>query len=85
MPDDRNVVTVSIGGRTLTRVRFAAYSDGIAGMLAQWQQLVGRLDNAAHHYGMEISRRSRRIIQLQFPPLLFLPIQKSDFTIVNYT
>ena len=39
--------TVSIGGRTITNLRFADYIDGLAGEEQKLTKLVERLDNAS--------------------------------------
>ena len=50
----RSEGTVSIGGRTITNLRFADDIDGLVGEEDQ-ANLVERLDNASAAYGMEIS------------------------------
>ena len=47
--------TVSIGGRTITNLRFADDIDGLAEEEEELAKLVGRLDKAPTAYGMEIS------------------------------
>ena len=47
--------TVSIGGRTITNLRFADDIDGLAGEKEELANLVERLDKASTAYGMEIS------------------------------
>ena len=47
--------TVSIGGRTITNLRFADDIDGLAGEEEELEKLVERLDEAFTGYGMEIS------------------------------
>ena len=47
--------TVSIGGRTITNLRFADDSDGLAGEEEEMANLIERLDKASTAYGMEIS------------------------------
>ena len=47
--------TVSIGGRTITNLRFADDTDGSAGEEKGLAKLVERLDKAFTAYGMEIS------------------------------
>ena len=48
-------VTVSIGGRTITNLRFADDIDGLAGEEEELANLVERLDKASTAYGMETS------------------------------
>ena len=47
--------TVSIGGRTITNLRFAEDIDGLAGEEEELAKLAERLDEASTAYGMEIS------------------------------
>ena len=47
--------TVSIGGRTITNIRFAADIDGLAGEEEELAKLVERLDKASTAYCMEVS------------------------------
>ena len=47
--------TVSIGGRTITNLRFAGDIDGLAGEEEELAKLVECLDEASTAYGMEIS------------------------------
>ena len=47
--------TVSIGGRTITNLRFAEDIDGLAGEEEELANLVQRLYEASTAYGMEIS------------------------------
>ena len=47
--------TVSIGGRTITNLRFADDTDGIAGEEEELANLAERLDKASTAYGMEMS------------------------------
>ena len=47
--------TVSIGGRTITNLRFADDIDGSAGEEEELANLVERLDKASTAYGMDIS------------------------------
>ena len=46
--------TVSIGGRTITNLRFADVIDGLAGEEEELAKLVERLDKASRADGMEI-------------------------------
>jgi sorting nexin-29 len=47
--------TVSIGGRTITNLRFADDIDGLAGSEQELENLVKQLDRSSTAYGMEIS------------------------------
>ena len=47
--------TVSIGGRTITNLRFADDINGLAGEEEELANLVECLDKASTVYGMEIS------------------------------
>ena len=53
--------TVSIGGRTITNLRFADDIDGLAGEEEELANLVERLDNSTA-YGMEISAEKTKLI-----------------------
>ena len=46
--------TVTIGGRTITNLRFADDIDGLAGEEEELANLVEHLDKATTAYGMEI-------------------------------
>ena len=54
--------TVSIGGRTITNLRFADDIDGLAEEEEELAKLVGRLDKAPTAYGMEISAEKTRLM-----------------------
>jgi len=54
--------TVSIGGRTITNLRFADDIDGLAGTEAELRNLVDHLDKAASTFGMEISAEKTKIM-----------------------
>ena len=54
--------TVSIGGRTITNLRFAADIDGLAGKEEELANLVERLDKASTAYGMEISAEKTKLM-----------------------
>ena len=47
--------TVSIGGRTITNLRFADDIDGLAGQEQELVKLVNHLEGASKAYGMQIS------------------------------
>ena len=49
--------TVSIGGRTITNLRFSDNIDGLAGEEDELAKLVERLDKTSTNYGIEISAR----------------------------
>ena len=51
--------TVSIGGRTITNLRFA---DGLAAEREELANLVERLDKASTAYGMEISAEKTNLM-----------------------
>ena len=54
--------TVSIGGRTITNLRFANDTDGLAGEEEELASLVERLDKASTAYGMEISAEKTKLM-----------------------
>ena len=54
--------TVSIGGRTVTYLRFADDVDGLAGE-EKLAKVVERLDKAATAYGMEISAEKIKVMK----------------------
>ena len=54
--------TVSIGGRTITNLRFADDIDGFAGEEEEVSNLVQRLDKASTAYGMEISAEKTKLM-----------------------
>ena len=54
--------TVSIGGRTITNLRFANDIDGLAGEEEELANLVERLDKASTAYGMEISAEKTKLM-----------------------
>ena len=54
--------TVSIGGRTITNLRFADDIDGLAGEEEELANLVERLDKASMAYGMEISAEKTKLM-----------------------
>ena len=53
--------TVSIGGRTITSLRFADDIDGLAGKEEELANLVERLDKVSTAYGMEISAKKTKL------------------------
>ena len=54
--------TVSIGGRTITNLRFAHDIDGLAGEEEELAKLVECLDKACITCGMEISAEKTKLI-----------------------
>ena len=54
--------TVSIGGRTITNLRFADDIDGLAGEEEELAKLVERLDKASTAYGTEISAEKIKLL-----------------------
>ena len=54
--------TVSIGGRTITDLRFADEIDGLAEEGKELAKLVERLDKASTAYGMEISAKKTQLM-----------------------
>ena len=54
--------TVSIGGRTITNLRFADDIDGLAGKEEVLANLVERLDKTSTAYGMEISAEKTKLM-----------------------
>ena len=54
--------TVSIGGRTITNLRFAEDIDGLAGEKGELANLVERLDKASTAYGMEIRPEKTKLM-----------------------
>ena len=54
--------TVSVGGRTLTSLRFADNIDGLAGE-EKLAKLVERLDKASTANGMEISAEKTKLMR----------------------
>ena len=56
--------TVSIGGRTITNLRFADDADDINGLAGEEEELANlaeRLDKASTAYGMEISAEKTKL------------------------
>ena len=54
--------TVSIGGRTITNLRFADDIDGLAGEEQELAKLVECLDKASTAYSMEISATKTKLM-----------------------
>ena len=54
--------TVSIGGRTITNLRFADDIDGLAGEEEELANLVERLDKASTAYSMEVSAEKTKLM-----------------------
>ena len=54
--------TISIGGRTITNLRFANDIDGLAGEDEELANLVEHLNKASTAYGMEISAEKTKLM-----------------------
>ena len=54
--------TISIGGRTVTNLRFADDIDGLAGREEELKSLVERLDKTSKAYGMEINAQKTKLM-----------------------
>ena len=54
--------TVSIGGRTITNLRFADDIDGLVGTETELANLVERLDKTSTAYGMQISAEKTKLM-----------------------
>ena len=54
--------TVSIGGRTITNLRFADDINGLAGEEEELANLVERLDKDSTAYGIEISAEKTKLM-----------------------
>ena len=54
--------TVSVGGTTITNLRFADDIDGLAGDEEELANLVERLDKASTAYGKEISAEKTKLM-----------------------
>ena len=54
--------TVSIGGRTISNLRFADDIDGLAGSELELANLVERLDKTSTAYGMKISAEKTKLM-----------------------
>ena len=54
--------TVSIGGSTITSLRFADDTEGLAGEEEEMEKLVERLGKASTAYGMEISAEKTKLM-----------------------
>ena len=54
--------TVSIGGRTITNLRFADDIDGLAGEEEKLANLVERLDKVSTAYDMEVSAEKTKLM-----------------------
>ena len=56
--------SVSVGGRTITNLRFADDIDGLAGAEEELAKLVKCLDKASTAYGMEISAEKTKLMTI---------------------
>ena len=54
--------TFSIGGRTITNLRFADDINGLAGEEGEWTNLVEHFDKAFIAYGIEISTKKTKLM-----------------------
>ena len=54
--------TLSIGGRTITNLRFADDIDGVAGQEQELVNLVNHLEKTSTSYGMQISAEKTRLM-----------------------
>ena len=54
--------SVSIGNKTITKLRFADDIDGLAGEKEELANLIERLDKASTAYGMEISAEKTKLM-----------------------
>ena len=54
--------TVSIGGKTITNLRFADDIDGLAGKEEELVNLIGHLDTTSTAYGMQISAEKTKVM-----------------------
>ena len=54
--------TVSVGGRTVSNLRFADDIDGLAGSEEELSELTGRLNESSCAYGMEISAEKTKLM-----------------------
>ena len=61
--------TISIGGRTITNLRFADDIDGLAGKENELENLVQRLDETSSKFGMEISAEKTKLMTNTSQPL----------------
>ena len=61
--------TVSIGGRTITNLRFTDDIDGLAGEEEELANLVERLYKATTAYGMEISAEKTKLMTNNTRPM----------------
>ena len=55
--------TVSIGGRTITNLRFADDIDGLPGQEQELVKLVNHLEEASTAYGMQISAEKTHLMK----------------------
>ena len=52
---ENHMGTISIGGRTITNLRFADDIDGLTGNEAELNNLIQNIDQASTAFGMEIN------------------------------
>ena len=61
--------TISIGGRTITNLRFAGDIDGLSGSEEELARLVTSLDQTASRHGMEISAKKTKLVTSSENPI----------------
>ena len=66
---ENHTSTVSIGGRTVTNLKFADDIDGLAGNEEELARLVKRLDETSTRYGMEISAEKTKMMRNSDEPI----------------
>ena len=73
--------TVSVGGRTITNLRFANDIDGLAGKEEELASLVDRLDKTSGAFGMEISAEKNKLMT----KTRMVSTSTSESTVKNWT
>ena len=54
--------SVSVGGRTVSNLRFANDIDGLAGSETELEEIISRLNQSCSKYGMDIRAEKNRIM-----------------------